>query len=136
MNLDGHVFDDTSVLNPVTGQPYGPGPLWAGAEPMDYPDPRCVCGELWGHDGCELVAYIRQLEGERNGWKAMNAARAELGIGLATESLEAREKLLRIEQHLDRCEQEGVHVVTTHDLRALLAETPRKNGACPQSKSP
>jgi hypothetical protein len=45
-----HHFDEGSVLNPVTGQPYGPGPLWAGTEPMDYPDPRCVCGELWGED--------------------------------------------------------------------------------------
>ena len=45
-----HAFDEGSVLNPVTGKPYGPGPLWAGAEPMDYPDPRCVCGELWGEN--------------------------------------------------------------------------------------
>ena len=46
-----HYFDDTSVTNPVTGKPYGPGPLWAGTEPMDYPDPRCVCGALWLSDG-------------------------------------------------------------------------------------
>ena len=42
-----HVFDETSVLNPATGKPYGPGPLWAGTEPMDYPDPYCVCTALW-----------------------------------------------------------------------------------------
>ncbi len=42
-----HAFDESSVLNPVTGEPYGPGPLWAGTEPMDYPDPMCVCGVLW-----------------------------------------------------------------------------------------
>lgn len=45
-----HYFDDDSVMNPVTGKPYGPGPLWAGSEPMDYPDPRCICGELWSID--------------------------------------------------------------------------------------
>lgn len=52
---DGHWFDEQSILNPVTGRPYGPGPLWAGTEPMDYPDPRCVCGELWFDDdgGCQ-----------------------------------------------------------------------------------
>jgi hypothetical protein len=47
-----HYFDDASVLNPATGKPYGPGPLWAGTEPMDYPDPRCVCGALWLEDAC------------------------------------------------------------------------------------
>lgn len=46
-----HYFDDSSVTNPLTGKPYGPGPLWAGSEPMDYPDPRCVCGALWLSDG-------------------------------------------------------------------------------------
>lgn len=53
-----HTFDDTSVVNPVTGQPYGPGPLWAGTEPMDYPDPRCHCGAAWDWDngGCTDVA--------------------------------------------------------------------------------
>lgn len=48
-----HVFDETSVLNPVTGKPYGPGPLWAGTEPMDYPDPLCTCGAPWQEDGTE-----------------------------------------------------------------------------------
>ena len=47
----GHVFDETSVLNPATGNPYGPGPLWAGTEPMDYPDALCVCGAPWQNDG-------------------------------------------------------------------------------------
>lgn len=45
-----HVFDETSVVNPATGKPYGPGPLWAGTEPMDYPDPHCVCGAPWQQD--------------------------------------------------------------------------------------
>lgn len=55
-----HTYDESSVLNPVTGKPYGPGPLWAGTEPMDYPDPRCVCGELWGHDRCSHVEEALQ----------------------------------------------------------------------------
>jgi hypothetical protein len=57
-----HEFDEQSVLNPVTGKPYGPGPLWAGTEPMDYPDPRCTCGALWGEDGCS--SRVAQLERE------------------------------------------------------------------------
>lgn len=53
-----HGFDEDSILNPVTGKPYGPGPLWCGTEPMDYPDPRCLCGEPWSDDegGCLAVA--------------------------------------------------------------------------------
>lgn len=62
--MSEHYFDETSVINPVTGKPYGPGPLWAGTEPMDYPDPLCVCGELWSEDegGCPVKA----LENERD----------------------------------------------------------------------
>lgn len=50
-----HGFDEESILNPVTGKPYGPGPLWAGAEPMDYPDPLCLCGAHWweSEGGCQ-----------------------------------------------------------------------------------
>lgn len=50
-----HAFDESSVLNPATGKPYGPGPLWAGPEPMDYPDPLCVCGAPWDseRDRCQ-----------------------------------------------------------------------------------
>lgn len=53
-----HGFDETSVLNPVTGKPYGPGPLWAGSEPMDYPDPLCICGAFWDESegGCQALA--------------------------------------------------------------------------------
>lgn len=51
-----HAFDKGSVVNPATGKPYGPGPLWAGTEPMDYPDPLCICGALWGEDNrCTAV---------------------------------------------------------------------------------
>jgi len=56
-----HYFDDASVLNPVTGKPYGPGPLWAGTEPMDYPDPRCVCGALW-LDECTRHLWAPDME--------------------------------------------------------------------------
>lgn len=58
-----HYFDDTSVANPLTGKPYGPGPLWAGSEPMDYPDPRCVCGALWLSDGTETGQCGRYVMG-------------------------------------------------------------------------
>lgn len=49
-----HQFDPDSVTNPVTGRPYGPGPLWCGTEPMDYPDPLCVCGGPWVDDQCVM----------------------------------------------------------------------------------
>lgn len=41
-----HYFDDSSVINPITGKPYEPytGP----GDPVEPPDPRCICGALWG----------------------------------------------------------------------------------------
>jgi hypothetical protein len=59
-----HAFDDASVLNPVTGEPYGPGPLWAGTEPMDYPDPLCTCGALWDESDGGCTLRMTQLERE------------------------------------------------------------------------
>lgn len=58
-----HVFDEASVLDPTTGRPYGPGPLWAGTEPMDYPDPRCVCGAIWQENGTQAGCCGRREAG-------------------------------------------------------------------------
>jgi hypothetical protein len=65
-----HRFDEESVLNPVTGKPYGPGPLWAGTEPMDYPDPHCVCGAPWVDHECSRVGELHRTRAERDDHRA------------------------------------------------------------------
>jgi hypothetical protein len=48
-----HAFDESSVINPATGQPYRGS---TGPEPYEPPDPLCVCGGSWsGDDGCETT---------------------------------------------------------------------------------
>lgn len=66
-----HGFDDNSVLNPVTGKPYGPGPLWAGTEPMDYPDPLCVCGAFWLEGQCSARGAERDVIEKAKAWAAL-----------------------------------------------------------------
>ena len=67
-----HEFDEDSVLDSVAGKPYGPGPLWAGTEPMDYPDPLCTCGAPWFPEGgcssqvARLIAENGRLMQERD----------------------------------------------------------------------
>jgi hypothetical protein len=53
-----HGFDDSSILNPATGQPY---PIYTGpGEPQDPPDPLCLCGAYWLDGGC--ADQTRRLE--------------------------------------------------------------------------
>lgn len=83
-----HVFDETSVVNPATGKPYGPGPLWAGTEPMDYPDPHCVCTAPWIEDGtpkghCGRREYAEeqaQLMRDQAGGKLITADELEAAM--------------------------------------------------------
>lgn len=72
-----HVFDDTSVLNQATGRPYGPGPLWAGTEPMDYPDPLCECGGPWVEGRCAMRGTLAGAQ-----WELGQALR-DLGRAIA-----------------------------------------------------
>lgn len=45
-----HAFDESSVVNPATGEPYRGS---SGPEPYEPPDPLCVCGAPWlGDEGC------------------------------------------------------------------------------------
>jgi hypothetical protein len=54
-----HEIDGYSFTNPATGQPWPS--LWAGAEPIDSPDPQCVCGAPWDSEmnHCPVEAALR-----------------------------------------------------------------------------
>lgn len=41
-------------IDPQCGPPW---PLWAGAEPIDPPDPTCVCGAPWDSESDQCVMY-------------------------------------------------------------------------------
>lgn len=59
-----HEFDNAAMIEPGTGRPW---PLWAGSEPVDAPDPQCVCGALWDCDinRCVMeVALLRKYAAE------------------------------------------------------------------------
>lgn len=49
-----HELDTAELVNPTTGQPW---PRWAGSEPLDPPDPHCVCGAPWNSDDNECPMY-------------------------------------------------------------------------------
>lgn len=89
MSWTAHQFDAASVVNPVTGLPYGPGPLWAGSEPMDYPDPLCVCGGYWVDDQCTLRGTFYGASFE------FSQACRELGAAIARQAVSAFRALWR-----------------------------------------
>lgn len=80
----GHEFDPDSVLNPATGKPYGPGPLWAGTEPMDYPDPMCVCGAPWLDGQCSAAGGLPAdyTPRENRGWVVVLFGSSDEGCGV------------------------------------------------------
>jgi hypothetical protein len=122
-----HRFDEESVLNPATGKPYGPGPLWAGTEPMDYPDPHCVCGAPWVDDECSRVGELHRTRAERDDYRARLKATDAAWARIAAE----RDVLVNL-----RDAARGLEVVLgaaagrvnladiEHQLSALLAALP------------
>lgn len=44
-----HYFEESSVIDPETGQPHLGS---SGPTPYEPPDPRCICGAHWEANGC------------------------------------------------------------------------------------